>query len=180
MNAEKELLRPIEPHELEKKGNFKKYFFRIIGFLMILLILSYMLTGYSVMNIIVGVFDSEKVENNLIESDYGDIIFSSRVSEVLSNLYHENEKEFKACVLGEFNGDYILDKVFLPNVHFQDYDRVVSSPCPGGTLLDLHSHPQQHCTFSAQDLNGFSPMGENTLLTVMCGDGRFIFHKKEI
>lgn len=180
MNAEEELLRPIEPHELEKKGNWGKYFWRAVGVFMVLLILSYMLTGYTVRNIIAGFFDSEEIEENLIKSEYGDIFFDSRVSEILVSLYHENEKEFKACVLGDFKGDYILDKVFLPNIHFQDYDQVVSSPCPEGTLLDLHSHPQQHCTFSAQDLNGFSPSSENTLLTVMCGDGRFIFHKKEI
>lgn len=180
MNAEKELLRPIEAHELEDKGNFWKYVWRIVGIFMVLLILSYMLAGYSVMGVIVGLFDSETVDGNVIESDYGDIVFGPRVGEVLSNLYHENEKEFKACVMGTYNGGYVLDKVFLPNIHFQDYDRVVSSPCPEGTLLDLHSHPQQHCTFSAQDLNGFDPMSEDTLLTVMCGDDRFIFHKKEI
>ena len=39
MSAEKELLRPIEPHELEDKGNFGKYVWKVVGFFMILVYL---------------------------------------------------------------------------------------------------------------------------------------------
>ena len=66
MSAEKELLRPIEPHELEDKGNFKKYVWKFVGFFMILLILSYMLTGFTIMGAIAGIFDSEKIEDGYI------------------------------------------------------------------------------------------------------------------
>ena len=178
MSAEKELLRPIEPHELEDKGNFGKYVWKVVGFFMILLILSYMLTGFTIMGAIAGIFDSEKIEDGYIGSNYGRMIFSPMASKVLTTLYYENEKEFRACVMGEYiEGKYILDTVFLPNIHFQDYDRVISSPCPKGTMLDLHSHRQQHCIFSEVDIKGFDPIEKNTLLTVMCGDGRFIFHK---
>ncbi len=179
MTPEEELLRPVEEHELRDKGNFWQHFWKVTGLIMILLIFSYTLTGYTVRNIIAGMFDSEEIEENIINSKYGEIIFTEKITKILSDLYHENEKEFKACVLGEFDGKYKLTGVFLPEMHFQDYDRVVSSPCPEGTILDLHSHPQQHCTFSEIDINGFKPKG-NELLTVMCGDGRFIFHKKEI
>ncbi len=178
MSAEKELLRPIELHELEEKGKFKKHVWKLVSVLMIVLVLSYMLTGFTVMSIIAGFFDSAKIEGSTLNGEYGEIIFNSNTNKILSTLYNENEKEFRACVIGDYvEGKYVLDKVVLPTIHFQDYDQVVSSPCPKETLLDMHSHPQQHCIFSEVDINGFNPGNENTLLTVMCGDGRFIFHK---
>tara|TARA_Y100000310_G_C20699165_1_gene828077 strand:- start:4614 stop:5168 length:555 start_codon:yes stop_codon:yes gene_type:complete len=179
--AERELLRPVEDHELESGGNFWKYFWRAIGTLMIILIISYMLTNYTVMSIIAGRADSDVVSGNSLDSAYGSVVFSEGTYEKLKELYHANEKEFKACLIGDFSeGNYLISEVFLPKMHFQDYDRVLSSPCPEDTLIDMHSHPQQHCTFSQVDLEGFDPMNENTIMSVMCYDDRFIFHGKEI
>ena len=181
MNPEKELLRPVESHELEEKSKVWKYFWSFIGIVLVFLILSYMLTGYTVRSIIAGKANSESVKNNIIESDYGRITFTEGTYEEIKELYYANEKEFKACLLGEYeNNEYIINDVYLPKLHFQDYDQVVSSPCPKGTLLDLHSHPQEHCTFSDVDINGFQPEEENVLLSVMCSDDRFIFYKKAI
>lgn len=181
MNPEDELLRPVEEHEISEKSKVWKYFWSFVGLLLVFLIISYMLTGYTVRSIIAGKVNSEKVKENAVESEYGKIIFLPEVYEELLTLYYTNEKEFKACLIGEYDSEeYFINNIFLPKIHFQDYDQVVSSPCIEGTLLDMHSHPQQHCTFSEQDVNGFVPIEENTLLTVMCGDGRFIFLKKTI
>ncbi len=176
--AERELLRPVEDHELYGKSNFWKHFWKAISALMLIIILSYMLTNYSVRTILAGKMDSDVVSEGVLESEYGIVIFTNGVYAELRDLYHANEKEFKACVLGEYlDGQYILDELFLPKMHFQDYDQVISSPCPERTLIDLHSHPQQHCTFSEVDLNGFTPIEENTLLGVMCSDDRFILRR---
>jgi hypothetical protein len=176
--AESELLRPVEAHELHRRNSFWKYFWKAISALMLIIILSYMLTNYSVRTILAGKANSDVVNEGVLDSEYGMIVFTNGVYSGLKELYHENEKEFKACVLGEYlDGQYILDELFLPKMHFQDYDQVISSPCPDGTLIDLHSHPQQHCTFSEVDLNGFIPNEENTLLGVMCSDDRFILQK---
>ena len=181
MNPEKELLRPVESHELEEKSKVWGYFWSFIGIVLVFLILSYMLTGYTVRSIIAGKADSESVENNVIESEYGRIVFTDEAYGKIKELYYANEKEFKACLLGDYDGSqYLINKVYFPKIHFKDYDQVVSNPCPEGTLLDMHSHPQQHCTFSKQDINGFVPAEESTLLVIMCADGRFVFSKKTI
>lgn len=181
MNPEDELLRPVEDHELEPKSNIKKYFWMFISFILILLMASFMLTSYGVRSIIAGRADSEQIKASVIYSEFGKIIFIEDVYEELKELYHANEKEFKACLIGDYEEEmYLIYELFLPKTHFQDYDKVIASPCPDGTLLDMHSHPQQHCTFSGVDVNGFNPIEENTLLTVMCEDDRFIFHKKTI
>jgi len=178
MNPEDELLRPVEEHELEEKSKIKKYVWMVVGLFLILLMASFMLTGYSVRSIIAGKTNSEKIEASVINSEYGKILFVEGVYVELKELYHENEKEFKACLIGEYSDEvYLINDLFLPKMHFQDYDKVVSSPCPDNTLLDMHSHPQQHCTFSEQDLKSFQPINENTLLTVMCENDRFIFQK---
>ncbi len=181
MTPEDELLRPVAKHEIKEKSKVWKYFWSFVGFILIILILSYMLSGYTVMSVIAGKIASEKVQDNVVISDYGDIIFQEEAYQELKELYHTNEKEFRACLFGDFHdGVYLINKLFLPTMHFQDYDQVVSSPCPTKTLLDLHSHPQDHCIFSDVDINGFAPTEENTLLTVMCNDNRFIFYKKTI
>jgi hypothetical protein len=98
--AERELLRPLEDHELEDGGNFWKHFWRAIGALMVILILSYMLTNYTVRSIIAGRADSDVVSGNSLDSRYGSIVFSEESYEILEGLYHANEKEFKACLKG--------------------------------------------------------------------------------
>jgi len=178
MNPEKELLEPIENDE---KSKFFKIIWKIVGIALIILTLSYMLTGYTVRNIIAGKADSQTIKDNTIKSDYGNIILTNEVYEELKSLYHTNEKEFRACLKGEYkNNNYNINTIYLPKIHFQDYDKVISEQCPLKTLLDMHSHPQQHCIFSEIDINGFTPVDEDTLLTVMCGDDRFIFYKKNI
>ena len=176
--AEKELLRPLEEHELLDKSSFWPHFWKAVGVFLVVLILSYMLTGYAVRSIIAGRSGSEKISGGFLDSEYGVVVFSGDSYEKLKELYHANEKEFKACLLGDFSEElYFIDEVYLPEIHFQDYDRVVSSSCPEDTLIDLHSHPQQHCTFSQVDLEGFNPGNLNALMSVMCSDDRFIFPK---
>ncbi|MDP3916883.1 MAG: hypothetical protein Q8Q42_01185 [Nanoarchaeota archaeon] len=176
MDAEKELLRPVEDHEIKEKGRIRRFVWLLVGFLLILLIASYILSSFAARSIV-----SNKVSGSIVKSQFGDVVFIDNTYETIKELYHTNEKEFRACLIGKYhNGNYMINDVFLPKVHFQDYDKVISSPCPEGTLLDMHSHPQQHCIFSDVDINGFSPDDKNTLLTVMCNDNEFIFHKKKI
>tara|TARA_Y100000310_G_scaffold213360_1_gene214288 strand:- start:23 stop:595 length:573 start_codon:yes stop_codon:yes gene_type:complete len=178
-SAEDELLRPLEDHELvEGKEKAWKHIVKAIGVLLVILISSYMLTSYSIRSIIAGMADSEKIESNKLESKYGTVLLSENVYHELRNLYHANEKEFKACLIGDFiEGNYKIKNIHLPKIHFQDYDKVISTSCPDSTIIDLHSHPQQHCTFSKVDIDGFVPKKDNAMLAVMCSDDRFIFHK---
>ena len=177
MSVEEELLRPLKEEELPPKGKIWKYFWMIISILMIILIATYMLTAYGISSLIAGRIDSEKVKGDVIESDYGDIVFLDGVYDGLRDLYHENEKEFKACLMGVvFDGEYLIESVDLPKMHVQDYDKVIASPCPDEALIEMHSHPQQHCLFSKTDLDGFDKRNKDRLMAVMCFDNRFIFH----
>ena len=177
MSVEKELLRPVEEHELPPQSKIWKYFWMLMGVLMIILIVTYTLTAYGVMNIIAGKIDSDKVKGDMIESEYVNIVFLEGVYDELEKLYHENEKEFKACLMGNmFDGEYLINSLYLPKIHFQDYDKVVASPCPDESLIVMHSHPQQHCIFSEVDLKSFDKRNKNMLMAVMCFDDRFIFH----
>ncbi len=173
-----DLLHPIEDHELRER-KLPKIIWKILAFIFLSIFVTYFVTTPRVLSMIPGLLASETLEANQIQTDYGIITFDEDILASLIGLYHANEKEFKACLLGHVDEEgYIINELFLPKIYEQDYDHVVSAGCPNETLLDLHSHPQQHCTFSAQDRNSFNPEDANTLLTVMCNDQRFIFFRK--
>tara|TARA_Y100000310_G_scaffold345288_1_gene463441 strand:+ start:5787 stop:6353 length:567 start_codon:yes stop_codon:yes gene_type:complete len=165
--------------EDEKPSLLKKIFLISIALFLIFLIIFYIFLTPSIRNIIVGIFESDTVENNVIEinsSNY--IIFTADTFGILKEVNNQDpELEFKACLKGTIlDGDYYIDEVFIPKTFDQKYNSVTAEPCPPESLVSLHSHPLKRCIPSEVDLKNyekFKQKNPDALLAIMCEPNRF-------
>jgi hypothetical protein len=173
-----EELPPLE-HE-EQKSHSKKIII-FLGIILMFLILVYSVFA-PVQTIVQGFFESSTLDENKIEiNSNSNLIFLNNTYGAVLDLHKENRSvELKACLLGEIKeSNYFIDSIFYPKIISQTHNQVVSSPCPDETLVDLHSHPYNHCLASDQDLYSFSKAkerNENTIMAIMCEEDRFNFY----
>ena len=161
------------------ENKLKKGIIVIIAIFLILLTLTYLLTNPTVRHVIAGLVESSKLEGNKLTSRDDIIItFTPEVLKRLNQLHNQNkEKEFKACLSGIIKGnEYKIDSIYEPIIFLQEYNQVISEPCNKETLVDLHSHPLQHCLPSEQDIKSFNKFKETNpkaLMIIMCEENRF-------
>ena len=162
-------------HEDERHYIRKKRFWVLI---VIVFLVIYFLFG-GVWGNLIGLAQSDSLEENRVDMGEMELVFINESYEKLFDVYYENiELEFKACLLGFIDENYYVNEVYFPKMSFQSVNRVVSTGCPTGTLIDLHSHPDKHCLFSETDINSFeSSKEEFTVMAVLCEEDRFNFYQ---
>ncbi len=192
MNSKKDLLsleqnttgKIHEDSFLEEKNSnrLKRSLTVVIAFLLILLIVSYVFASFGLGNILIGLLQSEKIEENKVrinETSY--LIFKGNCYSKLLRNYLKNEaKEFKACLIGKNIGnDYEITEIIIPKMLYQSFNQVVSEKCPLGTIADLHSQPYRHCIESSQDLKTkrfIHRTDPSRIMIIMCEKERFTFY----
>ena len=175
----------METEEESKIIKFtKKLFIILISLFLIFLILTYLIPGSKILNIIEGKIISNELDNNLSITlkDNTKIIFNKNTYNELLKVYNNNQiHEFKICLHGTLNNNiYYLNKIEYPIIHSQDIFSVTATPCSKNTLVSLHSHPENHCIHSKQDINShkkFQETNPTSLSAVMCSKKRFNFYK---
>ncbi len=169
--------------EIKEKGPFHKLLIVFACLLMVFLFLSYFLVGPNTMEIIEGMFVSDVLNENqlVVEKDNLTISFAKDVYSELKQMYLDNpEHEFKACLHGAKEGQsYMITEVVVPETFEQAFDHVVAEPCPPDALVDIHSHPEKHCTPSYHDVQLLGRLKESNpdlIMAVMCNLDRFTFY----
>jgi len=168
----------MEIEESKTKKFIKKTIIIIISIFLIFLVLTYLVPGYKILNIIEGKIISHELDNNLsITLKDKKIIFNPNTYNELLNIYNNNQiHEFKVCLLGTLNNNiYYLNKIEHPIIISQDIFSVTSTPCPKNTLVSLHSHPENQCIHSKQDIKSHKE-SKISLSAVMCSKKRFNFY----
>jgi hypothetical protein len=154
----------------------KKITITLIALFLIFLIVSYFVPGYKILNIIEGKIISQKLDDNLsITLKDKQIIFNPITYTELLNIYDNNQvHELKVCLHGNLNNNiYYLNKIEYPIIISQDIFSVTSKPCSKETLISLHSHPENNCIPSTQDIKS---QETNTISAIMCSKKRFNFY----
>ena len=89
--------------EERKPSLFKKIFIIILGVFLIVLVITYLLSNSLVNNIFIGLIQSNKIENNIVNiNSTNKLIFLDNSYEKLLKIYDNNsEREFKTCFKGK-------------------------------------------------------------------------------
>ncbi|MDD5178246.1 MAG: hypothetical protein PHT54_03135 [Candidatus Nanoarchaeia archaeon] len=168
---------PVEFEEV-KPSPIKKIVTIFLGIFLIVLFLTFLLTDSQLRSNIKGLFESSKIKDEIITSGDITIIFNNELYKELLDIRKENiDVEFKLCLFADYsNKTYTVKELYKPITYTQEYNKVVSEPCPKETLIDLHSHPYKHCSFSEQDVisfNKFKELSKDAIMMVMCEENRF-------
>ena len=172
----------LEIIDEEKPNKFRKVIIILIAIFLIILLITYLLTNSLIRNIFVGIVESSKVNDNIVNiNSTNKLIFQNNTYNELLNIYDNNpELEFKVCLKGGIeNSDYLINEVYIPETYLQTHSSVIAEPCPTDTLVDMHSHPIKRCLPSEQDFKSFESFKErnnNAIMSIMCERGRFNFY----
>lgn len=172
----------IEFSSEEKPSKWKKIFTLIIAVFLILLMISYVWVSYGLDDIIASLIESETLEGDSIKINENSFLIFKKGSyqKLLENYLQNQDKEFKACLIGEIKKDnYEITDIFIPEMTEQSFNKVVSKNCPEETIADLHSQPYRRCIESEQDLKtkGFiKQTNPERLMAIMCEKERFNFY----
>jgi len=170
------------PLEEEQPSKWKKTFTISIAVFLILLMVSYIGVSLGLDDIIASLLESKILEENKIQiNENSALIFKGDSFEFLLEQYLSNQdKEFKACLMGEIKKDnYEVTEVIIPEIIEQSFNQVVSKSCPEGTIADLHSQPYRRCIESEQDLKTkgiIKKTNPERLMIIMCEKYRFNFY----
>lgn len=175
---ELQILKKALSDPLEKPSSWKKPFLILIGILLIVLVFTYLTP--ELIPYLQGQLATQDVQSDYtLTLKTGErIALDPTVYEKLRSLYIMNEThEFKACLEGEkVGGNYLVHAVKLPPVYSESVYHVTSELCDAETIIDLHSHPPNHCIVSEQDEKSiayFKTLNPDALGAVMCGETRF-------
>jgi proteasome lid subunit RPN8/RPN11 len=167
-------------HEEYPEPKPRKIYMVVMGIFLSVIILVYFLTG-SVFGIISGLIESSNLDKNKVEMFSGvNLVFLDSSYSELLEVYNSNlNVEFKACLQGYVDGNYYVENVIVPEMIVQEYDHVSSKGCPDETIVDLHSHPDNHCLFSEQDYNNFEKFKKTdyVVMGLMCKKEKFNFYQ---
>ena len=162
----------------EEPSAWRKPFLILIGIVLIILIFTYLTP--ELLPYLQG-----RLATQTVQSDYtlnfksGEhIVFDTAVYEQLHSLYITSEThEFKACLEGrKIAENYLVHGIKLPNVYSESVYHVTAELCDAETIIDLHSHPPEHCIVSEQDeqsMDYFKTIRPDAIGVVMCGENRF-------
>ena len=88
--------------------------------------------------------------------------------------------EFVLCLIGDKEKDYIITEIYKPEIIRQMFNSVSFKQCSKETLIVLHSHPNNRCIASSQDismLNDLKNINQDSAMMIMCNQGRFSLYK---
>jgi len=169
------VLDDINPADLEQppESRWRKPFFIIVGFFLLVLILS-----LSFSNFLLSFVNSSSVEDDVLYFPDATVIFKNDILSLLQEEYVSNEhREIKACLFGNVNNSlYYIDKIVFPEIMRANVLHVVSVPCPVDALIDLHSHSINSCLPSEQDLSVLREYQKSSSIRmmIMCSSSRFV------
>lgn len=166
----------IDPVELEEPLPEPKWRKPVIVIGSILLLLLFV--SFSFLDSLIGIAQSEKVEENVLVFPDATVRFINGTLEALQGELIRNEhREIKACLFGVREGStYRVSRVVFPEIIRANVVHVVSVPCPEGVLFDVHSHPINSCLASEQDvatLERIQRQSPDARMLVMCSLNRF-------
>ena len=178
-----EIIEPLEEvTESKTLIIIKKTFTILIALFLIFIVSTYIIPGSQILDIIEGKLVSKELDNNLsiIQKDKT-IIFNKETYEELLQIYYTNQiHEFKVCIKGTLNNNiFYLNQIERPFIIAQNIFSVTSEPCSKETLVSLHSHPENHCIPSKQDIKSNKKFQENnpdSISGIMCSKNRFNFY----
>jgi len=169
----------MEEEEYED-SKLKKVLVGIVAIFLILLVLSFMFTGFGVGEILASTIESDEIEGNVIDTGDFKVIFEGDTYGEVLEIYNEDlSVETKMCLFGYYDGDYYVTEVLKPVIYAQEFSQVVSEACPDETLIALHSHPYNQCLASEQDLSNLEKSKEvnpDALIGIICEEDRFSFY----
>lgn len=155
----------------------------VIALSLILLVLTYLIPGNDLIQILQGRFVSAPLEEDFTVdlNNKGKVIFYSEVYNELKQIYLKEQKnEFKVCLVGnKINNNYYIYDLETPYIVSQDVFSVLAEECSKETLIPLHSHPYKHCIFSSQDIKSherFKKINPEAIIGLMCEPVRFSFY----
>ncbi|MBU1975995.1 MAG: hypothetical protein KKG59_06340 [Nanoarchaeota archaeon] len=160
----------------------------IIVIISILIILGMILAftgGGRIVSFVQGRFASSTVEDVTLITKQGQIVILGDVYKELLDQYKKNQAhEWAACLIGTRNNDTIeIDDLYVPRIYDKSVYSVRSERCPQETIITLHSHPENHCVFSLQDLESYDDfllINPDALTAIMCGKDRFTVYSEEL
>jgi len=150
----------------------------VISILLILLMLSYFYLSGAVFSYIAGIAGSSRIKEGKISfQDSIEIYLNEEIIQVLQELYNPYGDERALCLLGKINNNtYHVEQYFKPIIFDQDWNFVIHSTCPEGTIIMLHTHPFKRCGPSETDirtLRNTQIMHPERIMLIMCGQKRF-------
>ena len=171
----------IDNKEDMQESPLRRSLIIVIGVCMIFLVLSYTIYSNGNDEILLGLIGSVTLESNRINLDNRTIEFEGNSFKTLVEHYVANDgKEIKVCFMGDKEGSRIrLRQVHIPEVYASSYNFVKAEPCPSGTLLSVHSHPNRRCMPSAQDMENYRQLkvsNPSLVVAVICDPGRLYFY----
>ena len=174
----------VQDEEHPIKTFIKRGSIIVIALLLIFLILSGLGIGPQIVDLIAGKLASHEIDDSIsLVLDDGTVIqFTQDVYNALINHYDQNrEHEFKVCFQGDIKGrTYVLNNITYPKIYSQHVFQVVAEPCSPNTLVPMHSHPDNRCLKSVQDIRthrAFKKVNPNAISAVMCSKTRFGFYQ---
>ena len=158
--------------------NIKKAILLVIGFFIVVLMVSYIFVTFPIGDIIQGKTQSKLLQGNMLVVDVFSIVFENDTASALESLYLEEQREeFSVCLQGIYeNNIYSITSFYLPQTYQRTFSHVTFEPCSQDTLIMLHSHPYKRCVASQTDLDTLQKsQRENPemLMVVMCEPRRF-------
>ena len=145
---------------------------------MVLLMLSFIFVTFPIDRIIMGWFESDTLEGNIIDTGEFLITFEGGTEDILKGWYlGEQEVEFSVCLEGYKSGDdYYVTYAYQPEMYSQSFNQVSFERCSEETLIMLHTHPYKSCTASDTDMNTLASNqvdNPELLMVVMCEPDKF-------
>lgn len=163
----------------EKPSRWKKTVTISAAIFLILLMVSYTWVSYGLDDIIISLLESKILREDRVEiNETTFLVFKEKTYQTLLGNYLENQdKEFKACLLGTIkDDDYEITEIVIPEMTEQSFNQVISKRCPESTIVELHSHPYRRCIESEQDLKTkeiIARTNPEALMIIMCEKYRF-------
>ncbi|MBI4146916.1 hypothetical protein HY489_06290 [Candidatus Woesearchaeota archaeon] len=154
-------------------STLRKPLLMVVGFLLLVLVVSLVFSDS-----LQSWVESSKVSSaSLVFSDVSFVFVNGSLERLQEEYVANQHREIKACLFGRVSGsEYIIERVFFPEVLRASVVHVSSVSCPAGVLVDVHSHPVWECLASDQDVSVYKELikeDSRTRMLVMCSRDRF-------
>lgn len=163
----------------EKPSIFRRIFIIIILIFLLFLFLSYFFGNGIIIDFIISRTVSYTPENFIVKAKNITVVFDKIILDRINELYKENSgRELKICLKGWINESYNINDFYIPKQR-RFFNEVISEYCED-SIIDLHTHPNDHCIFSNVDILTYKKMklsNENLAIGLTCNVNRFNFYR---
>lgn len=176
----KELQHLNEIDEDEELPDKRKYAF-IGTIIIIILLITYFFFG-PFQHIIVGLFRSELISDNTLETQGIRVTFRGNSLDKMSDVWYNNpEVENTLCLQGsKEENSYIIDHAYEPKIYGQSYTHVSHEACDSSTIIMFHTQPYKSCLASETDMRTLErakKRNPDIVMIIMCEGKRFSVYR---